>query len=238
MIRIPKVYTILLLALLFAASCRQAFKPQMRNEKKEIAEFDKIHASGNVELIYTQNGFYSVEMDQKEKDPNKTVLFVKDSTLVIRIDEMTVPHGKHKKVIIRISSPKIREICVSKAADFTSAHLSADSLFLHSNNGSDIAIGELAIKKHCKMIFSKGVDCKIGKLSAQNLTLSCSEACDISLRQLSTQNIQLTASGGTDIVLQGKTEWITLHSGSGSDICLRELRYTNLTDNGPRRSVK
>ena len=226
--KINIMYTFVCFVFLISNSCAQSKRGEVVTVKRDVNAFNKIHVDGNVEISYSQDLSYNLELEATSKDLETITAIVKDSMLVITKKGQSSPHDKHQKSIIRISSPEITELVLSNAAHFQSSVLSVRDFTLLSADGSDIKIDQLKADNNCKMIFSGGVDCEIKKMSVPDLTVECAKACDILLRELSIQNIMLIASGGTDVVLQGETDKITIHAGSGSDICIKDLKYNDL----------
>lgn len=226
--------TIIGYIMLMTLSCSCTKSPLTIKEERVVSAFDKIEVNGNVDIHYLQIPDYHLEIEANAKDMHNITTSVKDSTLFINAPE-TDHHGKeHKRVIIYISSPGLKEVALSGAAHFNSNDLSAESFVLRAFQGVDIRINRMYIENNCKISISGGTDCIIKKLEADNLYLNCSEGSDITLRQLHTQNIVLHASGSSDVVLQGKTDRITINASGGTDISIENLIYNHLINHGNR----
>lgn len=216
--------------ILMTLTCSCTKSPGSIKKERAVNAFDKIEVNGNVEIHYMQISEYHLEIEADAKDLQSITTSVKDSILFINAPETDHHRKEHKRVIIYLSSPGLKQVALSGAAHFNSTDLSAESFVLRASQGVDIRINRMYIKDNCKISISGGTDCIVKKLEADNLYLNCSEGSDITLRQLHTQNIVLHASGSSDVVLQGKTDRITINASGGTDISIENLSYNHFAN--------
>ncbi|MDR0419132.1 MAG: DUF2807 domain-containing protein [Prevotellaceae bacterium] len=209
--------SLMLLATLFFVNVSTA-KPV--KEKREVKQFFKIEVSRGIDLYYTQDSGYSLEIEADEDIIGNVKTVVKGSTLVIGRKKLSFK-GKRSKAIVYVLGPYIDDIKSSSGADFYVKNLELNSLSVNVSSGADVKIEGLKVNGDVEISVSSGADCLIRNVQVKNASLSAGSGGDIKVNQILAGNMSISASSGSDIKVDGKVESTEVRASGGADVILK-----------------
>lgn len=209
---------LILLTSLFLVGNVSIAKPV--KEKREAGQFTKIEVSTGIDLYYTQDSNYNLEVEADKDIIGDVKTVVKGNTLVVDRKKPSFK-GKKNKAIVYVSGPNIDDVKSSSGADFYAKNLDLNSLSIGVSSGADVKIEGLKVNGDVETSVSGGADCLIRNLQVKNASLSASGGGDIKVDQMQASSVSISASGGADIKVDGKVESMEVRASGGADVILK-----------------
>ena len=248
-------------ALISLSALAIAALPALADTKNyAVGDFTKLDVSEAILVIYDNGPSSSVTVEQSNGDFSDINIETDGDTLLI--DRISVGSGwrsnistdfrngelrakvNGKKVpsyTVRISSPAISGIDVSRSARTTANSINADALDLKASSSADLIISGRA--NSVRIDASSSSDIEAERLVANRLSIDASSSADVEARAETDQQIRIAASssadvelnlsGGADIELEasssadleldGTCDHIVITASSSADVEGREL---------------
>ncbi len=214
-------------AFLLATISIQAQSRNIVRQKRIVAPFTAIDASGGWDVIIQQGNRQEVIIEVNEDRLNEARTEVRNGTLHIysksknRIRTIIGGRKNVKKAYITVTN--LRSLSASGGVDIDfKTPLTADNFAIKMSGGSNLNRLTLA----CKLFsgnFSGGCDANVRFTSVRDLQMDASGGCDVVLSNISSDNCSVKASGGCDIKVSGRTNNLTLSASGGVDIHASKL---------------
>lgn len=214
--------------------------------KKDLSKFDKIAASGSVDIYFSYGKEYTIDFGD-----NNSLEYVKvrqeNGTLFLGTKD--IPSNNHNmKLKVYVTAPEINSLALSGGTDFKADELKIESEFnfafsggsdcnikyikanvlsIAANGGSDVEIDRVDANQ-CNFAFSGGSDFKIENLKAEDLNIAARGGSDISIKCEVRNAIAVAAEGSSDIKLNGNTKTISLSTSESADVDIKGLTYETI----------
>lgn len=206
---------LLVLSLIFSANCSAKISDKEITKNIEIEYFDKIVASGNFDIIYSDEA-RGITITGPEAGFERLVAEVSKGTLTLDSDKIRKPRNAKYSVTLgaeTLSAIKLAgsvkfdaedgiktdklEIRASGATDIDIKGLRAKSVNVVANGSGDIIIDKLLCKNLSININGSGDARFNGKADSAKLTLNGSATVD--LRKLDCSKINTKANGASEV---------------------------------------
>ena len=171
--------------------CSLAFiMPAQIVQKREITPFNKIDASGDAKIIYTNSDSLSLMVEGNVQEINFIETKVENNTLFIKTNGNFSHPFK-----IKVSGNNLNRLLVTSAADFISTNtLRTDSLILESSSAARI---ELQVQVNILRSNSGGAADIHLSGATQNLFIDAGGASSVKAYKLNSANSYVTTSGAS-----------------------------------------
>ncbi len=182
------------------------------SEKRDVGSFNSIDVSNALDVIITQSGACTVEVEADENLQEIILTKVKGGTLYVYCSENI---RKAKKTAVYISFEDLEKLEVSGAVDLESAGtITVDDLKVRASGASDL---ELSLScGDLKFNVSGASDVDVDG-NAANLDINISGASDMDAFQLKAEKVFVDASGASNIKIHA-LQRLSAESSGASDI--------------------
>lgn len=189
---------------LAAAALFPAMEAKTVTETRPVRSFDKLEASSALNIIYTQGTPAGFKISGDEKDVAAIKIKQSGGKLKIwRADNRQKKNGKSNAVTVTITTPRLSEIELSGACDFSAKRLSSNGdIEIETDGASKVSISDLKARK---------------------VEIDCSGASNIKVAKSSTRKMELDLSGASKVSIAGNTGYLDLDCDGATKADLGKL---------------
>lgn len=182
-----------------------------KSEKREIAGFKEVEASGAITLeIVAQKGF-SVEVEADDNLLQYIKTEVSGDTLKVFTKDRISPKTK---ILVKISMPELDSLDVSGASNATVSNVKAASLKLEASGASKIKIDGEANSLKSDASGASGIDAE--GLKVENANVQASGASNTTVSAIN--ELKADASGASTIYYTGEPKSISPKTSGESSV--------------------
>lgn len=182
-----------------------------KSEKREIAGFKEVEASGAINLeIVAQKGF-SVEVEADDNLLQYIKTEVSGDTLKVFTKDKISPKTK---LLVRISIPELTALDVSGASGATVSNIKTDSLKLEASGASKIKIDGQAIRLEAVASGASGIDAE--GLIVENADVEASGASNTIVSP--TNELKADSSGASTVYYTGEPKSVSPKTSGASSV--------------------
>jgi hypothetical protein len=215
-----------------------------QTQKREVSTFDKIQASGAVNVIYTQSDTLSLSLKGREKDLDKVETKVEEGVLIISNKGSIAGN-----VEVFVNNNRLTGIDATGACDVRSTNvIKTPSLNVRGSGASNINLKVEVPSINCVLSGASNVDLKGAsdeldavvsgastlkayKLTTKNTKVSTSGAA--TAKVFATDKLKASATGASDIRIKGDPKELSAEASSAANINrIKDGEKMGATDSG------
>lgn len=204
----------------------------VKEEKRDIADFHGIATSGSIEVEIVSGDNYSVKVSNDQNLLQYVVTEIKDGVLNVYYKSGYNINNDHAKVLI--SAPSLDKIATSGSGDISgdgtikntneitfslsgsgdvTANVDAPSINVRGSGSGDIKLSGRTKDFECKMSGSGNVQCT--NLQSENVVVSVAGSSDVHV--FASVHLKVNVAGSGDVYYSGNPSSPEIHiAGSGT----------------------
>lgn len=171
-----------------------------------VSDFERIHITGNFDVVYEQGDSVSVCVEGKERLIEASDIRVEDGTLVVKMKALSVM-GFRGAVRVIVTTPDLTEVNMTGNGEFVAdGHVDTDHLTVSLTGNGDIRFSDLICDRADLQLTGNG---------------------DVVVKGLTCGYVNMQLTGNGDITVEGTTRKMDMHKAGNGDINMRQLKIVN-----------
>lgn len=188
---------------------------QNREERQVDGFFDKINASGGIDVIVKQGDDVEIVVEADADDLDEVVTKLRGNELRIYFNSSVFGWFQGRSAKVYVTTKTIKKLSASGGADIVSVgEIRSDRLEVLSSGGAD---AEVSVKANRLILRSSGGADIVAEGEAGFLEAHASGGADIKARRLIAKSVVATSSGGADVEVYVEEE-IEASASGGADV--------------------
>ena len=204
-------------AVLLAATALAPDADARAGDRKDydITNFDSIEVSAGIEVLFTQDSAYTVEVESLDGGFDKIKLEKDGDTLVIKRPGQRWNRGQQPRYKVYVTAPELTDVEATSASSFRASAIDTSDLDLEVSSAASIRIGALSADEVDADSSSAG-SIEIAAGACSELSADASSGSSISAGDLACESVEADVSSGASITARASQDVVADASSGGS----------------------